>query len=80
MQYFYPSVFEQGGFDIVIGNPPYLLLQNFTLNSSDAETLNKYYVAQYKVDLYHLFIQKGIELATKKGVITYITPNTFLKN
>ena len=55
-------------------------LQNFTLNSSDAETLNKYYVAQYKVDLYHLFIHKGIELATKKGVITYIMPNTFLKN
>lgn len=69
------------GFDIVIANPPYVLLQNSDI---DRETQNylkeSYIVAQYKVDLYHLFIERGGNLLCKNGFLCYITPSTFLTN
>lgn len=69
------------GFDIVIGNPPYILIQNLELSSTVKEIYESYEVAQYKTDLYHLFIQRGIDIINKKsGILTYITSNTFLKN
>lgn len=71
----------QDGFDVVIGNPPYILIQNIP---GPLEIVKKKYMeyksAQYKVDLYHLFIEQGINLLRERGVISYITPNTFIKN
>jgi len=69
------------GFDIVIGNPPYVLLQNMDCSDELKDYLSsKYTVSQYKIDLYHLFFEKGINLLKKNGSICYITPNTFLMN
>lgn len=71
----------QDGFDVVIGNPPYILIQNIPgLTESIKKKYMEYKSAQYKVDLYHLFIEKGINLLSETGVISYITPNTFIKN
>ncbi len=72
---------DKGGFDIVIGNPPYRLCQP----SNTDEVLLKYYkshfqVAGYKIDLFHLFFEKGINLLKKNGILGYITPNTYLTN
>lgn len=69
------------GFDVVIGNPPYILIQNIpNLNENIKKKYLGFKSAQYKIDLYHLFIEKGINLLSKKGIISYITPNTFIKN
>lgn len=69
------------GFDIVIGNPPYVLLQNISMSFADKEYIaNNYYVAQYKIDLYHLFYEKGLALLNRNGILTFITPISFLKN
>lgn len=71
----------RNGFDVVIGNPPYVLLQNTFLSSEEKFRLtDSYAVAQYKVDLYHLFIEIGIKLLTNTGSLAFITPNTFLTN
>ncbi len=71
----------QDGFDIVIGNPPYVQLQNLTISKEKSDYLKSiYFSAQYKVDLYHLFIEQGIKVGSSNGVICFITPNTFLKN
>lgn len=69
------------GFDVVIGNPPYVLLQNTNITPKVKDLLlSSYYVAQYKVDLYHLFYEKGLEIIKKGGILSYITPIAFLKN
>lgn len=69
------------GFDIVIGNPPYVLLQNLNISNSTKDYyMNNYFVAQYKTDLFHLFIENGIKQLKANGIISYITPNTFIKN
>lgn len=66
------------GFDIVIGNPPYL-------TGSALKDLQKYYkanykTAQYQLDLYILFMELGTRILRKKGILSYITPNSWLKN
>jgi len=72
---------EKGGFDIVIGNPPYVLLQDENRNDKLYNFFKiKYSVASYKIDLYHLFIERGINLLKDKGIISYITPSNFLSN
>ena len=78
----FPGVFrDNGGFDIVIGNPPYRLCQP---SNTDEYHLNYYKdnfsVASYKIDLFHLFFEKGIDLLKEKGSLSYITPNTYLTN
>ncbi len=71
----------RNGFKLVIGNPPYVLLQERIKEQVDLEHIrNEYEVASYKVDLYHLFYERGINLSNSKGVVTYITPTNFLLN
>ena len=74
------DVFSKGGFDIVIGNPPYVLIQ--TLKNEELENTYKriYSVASYKIDLFHLFIEHGYNILKMYGVLTYINPTTYLTN
>jgi type I restriction-modification system DNA methylase subunit len=76
----FPKVFENGGFDVIIGNPPYVLCQP---SNTDEQTLNyfkNFEVASYKIDLFHLFFEKSIILLKEKGKLGFITPNTYLTN
>jgi type I restriction-modification system DNA methylase subunit len=66
-----------GGFDAVIGNPPYVVLTAGTIPANSLDYLNSYEVAQYKTDLFHLFIEKGIQLLKKNALLGYITPTTW---
>lgn len=81
-QLYFPRVFrDNGGFDIVIGNPPYVLVQDMDLPEESKQYYrDKFEVANYKIDLYHLFIEKGTDLLNKKGVISLITPSNFTTN
>lgn len=72
---------EKDGFDIVIGNPPYRLCQPSNTSDHLLNYYKKYFkVASYKIDLFHLFFERGIDLLKTKGVLSYITPNTYLTN
>jgi type I restriction-modification system DNA methylase subunit len=73
----FPEIMKAGGFDAVIGNPPYVTLGNDLFSDSILSYLNSYQVAQYKTDLFHLFIQRGIDLLRTDGFLGYITPNTW---
>ena len=73
----FPKVFEKGGFDVVIGNPPYVraeLLPQADLN---------YYSSHYQVftpdgDLFSYFYEKGMNLLKTNGLFSFIS-NTFDK-
>ncbi len=68
------------GFDVVIGNPPYLLVQNLNDKPLFDYYKSAYITATYKIDTYPLFIEKGETLLKESGTLSFITPNTFLKN
>lgn len=67
---------EKGGFDIVIGNPPY----GAELSEVEKKIfLKKYnYVADYETANY--FVSFGKELLNNNGILTYIIPNMFMAN
>ncbi len=66
------------GFDIVIGNPPYL-------NCSAFREFHNFYIqsfstAEYQLDLYPFFIELSTNLLISNGYVSLITPNSWLKN
>ncbi|MEM0143677.1 MAG: N-6 DNA methylase [Candidatus Parvarchaeum sp.] len=77
----FKEIMDNGGFDVVVGNPPYFLLQPQNTNAETISyTKTKFRVAQYKIDTYHLFFEKGIQLLKDGGYFSYITPNTYMMN
>jgi len=77
---YFAEVFEKGGFDIVIANPPYVRaddpsmkeLRALIMKSKHFETLWE------KWDLYVAFIEKGFKLLKKEGVLEYIIPDAYM--
>lgn len=67
---------EKGGFDVVIGNPPYLRIQGIRKeNPTLADTLIKTFEsATGSFDLYVCFTEKGINLTNKSGMLNFIMP------
>jgi len=67
------------GFDVIIGNPPYLRVRDETSVLRNWYQHN-YKSAQNQFDLYHLFIEKAKYIAGSSALISYIVPNAFLGN
>ncbi|MDI6803432.1 MAG: N-6 DNA methylase [Bacteroidota bacterium] len=72
----FPEVFKQGGFDVVIGNPPYVRIHELENNSKDYYRKN-YSSANNQFDLYQLFYEKGLTLLNENGKLGFITSNKF---
>lgn len=75
----FPQVFTKGGFDVVIGNPPYVSVKEIP-DLHKVNYVKKYDTARGQFDLYTLFFEKGYKLLDKKGTLSYISPNTFISN
>jgi len=72
----FPEVFKQGGFDVIIGNPPYVRVDN--LDETDKNYWKESFTStQGKYDLYYLFIEKSINLLKSDGNLGFIVPNKF---
>lgn len=69
----FADVFDNGGFDIVIGNPPYISTKG--VSSEDKKRFMQAF--GFSDDTYNHFYFKGIEICKKGGCLTYITPKTF---
>lgn len=70
----FPQVFEKGGFDVVIGNPPY----GADLDLKSINFIEKNYKSfEYQVNTYVIFYEKGIDLLNNYGILGFITPSTF---
>ena len=65
------------GFDVVIGNPPYI-------RQEEIKEFKSHFKSQFKLysgtaDVYIFFIEKGFEILKRKGVFTFIMPNKFMQ-
>jgi hypothetical protein len=77
----FPQVFAQGGFDAVFGNPPYRMMQPHNTENEILEYLRKkYLVAEYKMEMFHMFLQLGVSLLRSGGLHGFIVPATILNN
>jgi len=65
----------ESGFDIVIGNPPYALLEKSKFLDVYGQ---RFPLLSGKPDLYRLFIERSVALPNSQGVICFIVPNTLL--
>ena len=71
--------FNQNGFDIILGNPPYVENKKI-VDPNYKRKLSNEFVSAYKLfDLSVVFIEKSIKLLnSKKGILSFLTPNKFL--
>jgi len=69
------------GFDAVIGNPPYRMLQPHNTEEIVLVHLRKKYIAaEFKIEMFHLFLQRGVSLLKDGGYLGHIVPTTILNN
>jgi type I restriction-modification system DNA methylase subunit len=73
----FPEIMKRGGFDTVIGNPPYGMVSS--------EVSKDYFEKQFatvegRFDTYELFIERGAKLCGKRGLLGFIVPSTLLTN
>lgn len=67
----------EGGFDAVIGNPPY----GATFKQEETNyMLRQFSLQEYQLDSYLLFAEKALTLVRKQGSVGVIIPNTWLLN
>lgn len=74
----FPDVFAKGGFDVIIGNPPYVFARdNFSQIEKDY-FVEKYTSSKYQINTYLLFIEKSVQIINSKGNYGLIIPNSWL--
>jgi len=77
---FFAEAFKNGGFDIVIGNPPYIQLQA-RKGLLSALYKDAGFDSFFKMgDIYCLFYEQAFNISRKGAVVAYITPNTWLQS
>ncbi len=82
--YDYPDEVSQGGFSVIVGNPPYIRIQTMTTYSPEEVAFYKsegspYITArQDNFDKYALFIERSLMLSKPNGRVGLITPHKFM--
>jgi len=73
----FPTIAEEGGFDIIIGNPPYVKFQDLT-DRIRTDLYNNWKTLKIGTyNLYFAFFELGISLMKISGKLGYITPNNY---
>jgi len=78
----FPLVFRYGGFDAVIGNPPYIRIQGLQEDSPEQVPYlkSKYESAKNgNIDIYVMFLEKALQIMNKTGLHGYILPHKFFQ-
>ncbi|HJI22932.1 MAG TPA: BREX-1 system adenine-specific DNA-methyltransferase PglX [Coprobacillaceae bacterium] len=75
----FEEVFENGGFDIVIANPPYVQLQKDNGKLANELQNQGYETFARTGDIYCIFYEKAIDLLKDKGVLCFITSNKWMR-
>ncbi len=76
---YFKDVFAKGGFDIVIGNPPYIQLQSDSGKLATLYERCNYNTFARKGDIYCLFYERGHQILKSSGHLCYITSNKWMR-
>ncbi|WP_157147664.1 Eco57I restriction-modification methylase domain-containing protein [Brachyspira pilosicoli] len=76
----FSSIIKKGGFDIIIGNPPYVkeYTDRESFENVKKGNLAKYY--QGKMDLWYFFVCFGLDILKENGKLGFIAPNNWITN
>ena len=76
----FPSIFKGGGFNVVIGNPPYIQMAMFDWFNDDQKKylLSKFCSSMGRMNTFGFFIEKGVKILDENGRLGFIIPNTIL--
>jgi type I restriction-modification system DNA methylase subunit len=69
---------ENGGFDVVIGNPPYVNIANISNEIYREWLKNNYVVSKNKSDLYSFFVEKSVKILKQNRLLGFIISNSWL--
>ena len=72
-------MFDLRGFDIVIGNPPYVQIQKFPKEQKNKWIKQKFQTYAATADIYCLFYERGAQLLNESGYLCYITSNKWMR-
>ena len=72
----FEEIFKNGGFDVVIGNPPYVNIENLDKKSKDY-FFSHYKTCQGRTDIYIAFIEKCSKNLGNNGILSFIIPYSF---
>ena len=78
------------GFDVIIGNPPYISLEKlsqdvkaykkmYQTDEEEHKEVPTYNTLESRGDIYSLFVERGLQLLKKNGLLSYILPNKWMK-
>ena len=73
----FKDIMARGGFDVVIGNPPYVGFHGFMDQKDYLKDV--YESAQGRFDVYLPFIERGVSLLKEGGLLSFICPTNFMK-
>ena len=74
----FKDIFDNGGFDIVIGNPPYINIANLTDDYARMFYQRNYKTVKNKCDLYSIFTERTHGLLKTRGICSFIFSNSWL--
>ncbi|MFA5778777.1 MAG: N-6 DNA methylase [Elusimicrobiota bacterium] len=75
----FAEVFQQGGFDIVIGNPPYVQMQKDEGKLASELKNQNYQTFERTGDVYAIFYEQGLAILKENGIETFITSSQWIK-
>jgi len=87
----FSSIINEGGFDIIIGNPPYIFSRGMNFGNFERSFYKKIYLKDYKtlargrakqsgkLNIFSLFLIRSLELLKTGGILGFILPNTILR-
>ena len=76
----FPEVMKRGGFDAIVGNPPYVQIENIPQTERDyfVRTYGEHGKLGKRYDIYQVFVLRALSILKSQGRFGYILPNTFL--
>lgn len=75
----FPEIMQSGGFNAVIGNPPYVHARSGRLEQADkVYYANEFETAEYQINTYALFLEQGMKVLSNNSYLGMIVPNYWL--